>query len=142
MGRSRESLVFARFSTTSDETKFARVARYIPKRLRSRLWTITHPINPPRFRGRERAATPILLRRHRSRHHDGVSHPVHDLFVGRNDGRQNSPQNDVPWRNHEVIRTKANPPSQNPDLPGLHIQVFLFEEAASIEPLQNIWVRG
>ena len=46
MGRSREPPVFARFGTTSNETKFTRVARYTPKRLPSRRWAITRRINP------------------------------------------------------------------------------------------------
>src|ERR1700757_463707 len=42
MGRSRESLVFARFGTTRDEAKFARLARYTPKRLLPRRSAILH----------------------------------------------------------------------------------------------------
>jgi hypothetical protein len=121
MGHSREPPVFARFGPTSDQTKFERVARYTPKRLPSRLWAITRRINPLQVSRTRTSGDIALLRRYRRGHHDGVSHTVHDLFIGRNNRRQNAPQNDVPRRNHEVIRTKTNPPSQDPDFPGLHI---------------------
>jgi hypothetical protein len=42
---------------------------------------------PQTFRGRRKLADARLLRRHSRRHHDGVSHPVHDFFVRRNNGR-------------------------------------------------------
>jgi hypothetical protein len=46
-GRSREPLVLARFGRTSDETKVARVAGYMPKRLPSRRWEQTGFVNVP-----------------------------------------------------------------------------------------------
>src|ERR1700733_3820518 len=112
----------------------------------SRLWAATRAIPKPfedenEHDWRRRGSISTLLRRHCGRHHDGVSHPVNNFFVRRNNGRQNASQNDFPRRNHEIIRTKTNPTSQNPDFTAWHVQVFLFEKAASIEPLQNIWIR-
>jgi len=42
MGRSREPLVYTRFGLTSDKTKVARVARYMPERLPSRALGAAH----------------------------------------------------------------------------------------------------